>query len=164
MTKVIFLDIDGVLCNDEYLDKERAVIYQNDAYYRYCRLDPRCVNRLNKITSLTGAAICLSSTWRIGDEDRFEVTKKYLASEGIDAAIIGRTPKLYTYRGLEIQAWLDENEVDSFVIIDDSSDMEHLMPYLVETDTILGLQEKDIDTAVKILNERKKETNKSQLP
>ena len=59
-----------------------------------------------------------------------------------DIEILGRTKKLGTKRGKEIQDWLDENEdknIESFVFLDDGMDMEHLTEYAVFTDVNIGL-------------------------
>ena len=72
-----------------------------------------------------------------------------------DIEILGRTPYLGTKRGVEIQHWLDENEdknIESFVILDDDMDMEHLMEYGVFTDTDIGLTHHTYYLAKKILN------------
>lgn len=56
--------------------------------------------------------------------------------------VLGKTPYLGTKRGIEIQQWLDDNEdknIESFVILDDDMDMEHLMEHGVFTDTDIGL-------------------------
>ena len=86
--------------------------------------------------------IVVSSTWRIGNT--LETMREELRSSGIDLnRVIGMTPvfrNLSRERGLEIQKWLDDHpEVSEFVIVDDDSDMLHLMPKLVQTDTRLGL-------------------------
>ena len=56
--------------------------------------------------------------------------------------IIGRTKRLGTDRGIEIQQWLDDNkdlDIEKFVILDDDMDMEHLLRHLVHTDTNIGM-------------------------
>ena len=66
---------------------------------------------------------------------------------------IGKTPKLWEKRGLEIQKWLDKNPgVDKFIILDDDSDMVHLMSHLLQTDGEFGLTNEIADEAIKRLN------------
>ena len=57
-------------------------------------------------------------------------------------------------RGHEIQTWRDRSPItsESFVIIDDASEMAHLLPWLVRTDSELGLTAGDADNAVALLN------------
>jgi hypothetical protein len=42
--------------------------------------------------------------------------------------------------------------VESFVILDDDADMEHLLPRLVQTSMDDGLQDRHVEKAVEILN------------
>lgn len=138
--RLIFLDVDGVL---------------TCGLLGY-KFDPFCVAQLNRIVEMTGAKVCLSSTWRLFP-DCFEL----LQSEGVKAEFVGKTRRLQpkagkssALRGDEIQAWLDENPGwRSFVILDDDSDMEHLMPRLITTDTKIGLTRKDADRAIRLLIE-----------
>jgi hypothetical protein len=117
------------------------------------------VERLNEITRATGAVIVVSSTWRICNEAEFARLIDYLKQEGVEAEIIGRTPRVpsrrtaegHEARGIEIQDWLDENPVDKFVILDDDSDMEHLMPYLVHTTWNDGISEENVAEAIALL-------------
>ncbi len=130
---VLFLDVDGVLnkCgsfHDIHSDKTAL---------------------LHRIVVETGCAIVVSSTWR-----RTARTRKLLMTllqEG-GVSIADWTPCLdrisdaghliIAERGHEIQSWLDEHpEVTRFVILDDSSDMAHLVEHLVQTETFTGLTE-----------------------
>jgi hypothetical protein len=56
-------------------------------------------------------------------------------------------------RGNEIQAWLDAVPVvKTFAILDDDSDMGHLLPFLVRTSGQTGLQPEHVEQAIKLLN------------
>jgi hypothetical protein len=152
--KIIFLDIDGVLTGKETTDLHfRRIPYNGKTFYQ---LDTENIARLNRITRATGAKIVVSSTWRKG---RSMLELRYILSvhHGVEAEIIDATPVLWKYRGHEIQAWLDENavreRVERFVILDDDSDMEHLMPFLVKTSTHIGLTDKDVERAIALLAE-----------
>ncbi len=133
--KLIFLDVDGVLAPGLLGFK----------------VDPFCVEQFNRIVEVTQAKVCLSSTWRIFDD-----AEDVLLDHGIQAQFVGRTPFMGRRRGGEIQLWLDGAPVKpvTFIILDDDSDMEHLMNRLVKTDTKLGLTSKDADTAINLLNQR----------
>ena len=66
--------------------------------------------------------------------------------------VIGMTPILYQARGLEIQKWIDDNNFkNKFIIIDDDSDMCHLLPVLVRCDCQLGFTIYDYQKALKLL-------------
>lgn len=113
--KIVFLDIDGVLLNLE-------------SYSGGQRPDPKCLERLNRITDQTGAKIVVSSSWRYDPN-----IAKVLKGWGVTASIIGVTPCLAISRtrGEEIFAWLQEHKdgylgVESFVVIDDDDDMGDL--------------------------------------
>jgi hypothetical protein len=57
-------------------------------------------------------------------------------------------------RGREIQAYLNNAAgVESFVIIDDDDDMEHLKPHLILTPFEIGLTEADADRAIAMLTD-----------
>ena len=135
--KIIFLDIDGVL----------------NTYSTICEgvnWEPSLVKILKRIITETGVKIVLSSTWR--KIDRYcNIIKNDMKIDYID-----KTPELWQKRGIEIQEWLDKNpNVEKFIILDDDSDMVHLMSYLLQTDGEFGLTNEIADKAIKILNERK---------
>ena len=66
--------------------------------------------------------------------------------------VIDMTPILHQQRGLEIQKWIDDNNFrGKFVIIDDDSDMCHLLPLLVRCDCQLGFTIYDYQKALRLL-------------
>lgn len=156
--KVIFLDIDGVLNFNGCRDKIGGLYFVND----------NRIKLLKEIIDATGAKIVLSSTWRIGWYDRdyglhsphvedFNKLEEKLNESGI--TFISRTPILPSgYRGEEIKSWLDNwmgEPVESFVIIDDDSDMKPFMDRLVQTSFNKGLQQKNVDKAIRLLNDER---------
>lgn len=133
--KIIFLDIDGVLNN--YSTPGECLCWEPDS-----------VKILKRIIKETGAEIVLSSTWRKIERHCDIIT------DDMQINYIGKTPSLYKKRGIEIQAWLDEHpdiDVEKFIILDDDSDMEHLMPHLLQTDGEFGLTNEIADEAIKRL-------------
>lgn len=142
--KVVFLDIDGVLVNRASLIKASGL---------KATADPQCVAALNKITDTTGAAIVVSSTWRLLGLDAIRAK---LNEWGVKAAVLDITGDLYTSRGVEIVDWMCRwksagNEIDDFVILDDDADMGHLIGHLVRTRFERGLTEADAQRAIKAL-------------
>lgn len=137
--KTLFLDIDGVLNhNDWYIESRK----NNPSKYTFAKhehshFDPNCVERLNKITTETGANIVVSSTWRKGKT--LLQLQELLGDVGVTGEIIDTTPALYyknstdnVQRGSEIHEWvrLNKNLLETethlykdYVIIDDDSDM-----------------------------------------
>jgi hypothetical protein len=76
---------------------------------------------------------------------------------GIKGEFIGVTPDHLrrpqdSCRGDEINEWLSKNEVESFIILDDDTDMADLMHRLVHTDFPDGLQDEHIEIAINKLN------------
>jgi hypothetical protein len=156
--KVIFLDIDGVLNSEEYarrLHQENPNVGLWDEH----GLDPQACALLDRLVEATDAYIVLSSTWRILHP--LGEMKLMLKKRGFKnwSRLIDRTPQLNTIRGKEIQAWLDRlgearrlsqeiEEIESFVILDDSDDMGDLKDNLVLTDPIHGLTEDDVKKAI----------------
>ena len=146
--KIIFLDIDGVLNYIEAWDRPENEGKGSKVW------DPDCVNELNRIIKETDAKIVLSSTWRLYPDHENLVYNEM----GIKGEFIGKTPDLPSsyYRGHEIQRWLDNNEnmnVEKFVILDDDSDMDHLIDFLIQTSFAeKGLTKKLANKAIKMLN------------
>lgn len=139
--KVLFLDFDGVINTFHSHTKG-----DGDTFSKL-----PCKN-LNKLLSkVPDLQIVVSSAWRMHGVVR---VVEILQKNGIDptrvAGITGDEPGP---RGVQIQHWLNRNPtVTNIVIIDDDSDMEHLMNKLVKTNSFVGLTTKDVDSAVEILN------------
>ena len=149
--KIIFLDIDGVLNSWDYMITLPVGMESTEAN----QIDPALVQNLNKIVDKTSAQVVLSSTWRI--LCRLPEMRQILRSRGAKIDLIDKTPRLYGHRGQEIQKWLDDAknlgiEVESFVILDDGNDMDHLSDRLVLIDPNIGLQDSDADKAIKLLS------------
>ena len=108
--KIVFLDIDGVLNSEEWVDK----CFKNDDV---CDLDPEAINRLIKFLDDTNAKIVISSYWRslnvqstILEFSTFnhELLKKLIPY------IIGVTPRFHKCRkrGNEIAYWINMLSID----------------------------------------------------
>lgn len=140
--KVIFLDVDGVLKHGN-----SKIKVEDDK-----------IELLKQIIDETKAKIVLSSDWRFwlgtDDEDVILLQEKL---KSIGTEIMSSTPgSKHGYRGAEIYQWINEwqgEEIDKFVILDDRDDMKPYMNRLVQTSFNLGLQEKHVKRAVKLLNE-----------
>jgi hypothetical protein len=148
-TRVLFLDVDGVLVNAQSWDKATA----NHNIRELEAADPPCVAALNRIIAATGARIVVSSCWRIGRS--LPELRELLHSWKVEAPVIGKTPNIGGSRGEEIAAWIREYEksrdIASIVILDDDSDMDELTKFHVKTGFELGLTEADAELAIQIL-------------
>jgi hypothetical protein len=178
--KIIFLDVDGVLNSNAYFlqlaTKVARGIDDESSLQQYASgmLDPEAIQELNRIIEASGAIVVISSTWRHAHPATH--ISRMLRFRGFKGSIIGSTPELppgvktpafekfleenpdhwtgnVNCRGNEIQAWLDAvPSVQSFVILDDSSDMAHLELRLVRTSLEIGLTAIEADRAIEILN------------
>ena len=153
--KVIFLDIDGVLNSQDYMVRQYMMGVLPDD-----KIDPDAVARLNQITDATGAVIVISSTWRLHFlwRKNSEGLKVLLKEEGITGTILDVTPDHQKYRGRggEIQDWMDHcgQPIESFVILDDSDDMDHLIVRLIRTNFRDGLQDVHVKQAIHMLGKK----------
>lgn len=147
--KIIFLDIDGVLNNMESLRFPRTRI--TTSKHSYSTAHPTCIKALNHLTAETDARLVISSTWRgLGLKNLRLLFQEW----GIRGSVIGLTPDLgFVDRGIEIEAWLENNQPnDAYVILDDGDDMASLKQFLVQTDYEVGLTHNDALRAVAVLN------------
>lgn len=154
--KIVFLDIDGVLNSHKLMKKMAHQDYDLDDL-----IDPEAVSLLNQLTDATGASIVVSSSWRRAYLGQPQGLTRLIAllkdRHGIKAPIIGMTPAkdnaLRNVRGKEIQAWLDcaPVTVDSFIIIDDDSDMGRLSNKLIKTTMVDGLRIDHVEEGIRRL-------------
>lgn len=139
--RIIFLDVDGVLISGLLGWKTPS---------------PESVRALNELVERTGADIVVSSCWRVG---RTVVElRELLASWGVKGRVVGKTGSSKECRGYEIGQFLLDNAarfVDAaVVIIDDNEDMAGLCDRLVKITGRIGLTMKNVEQAIKILEEQ----------
>ena len=132
------------------------------------------VKLLKEICDKSNAKVVISSSWR-GSENCipkiYYILRDILKNNGIE--VIGNTPHLNaefdisrskckngTGRAAEVKKWIDEHEVDSFVILDDED--WNWSDYGYENNWIQptwsgngGLKREHVDKAIEILNQRK---------
>lgn len=140
--KIIFLDFDGV-------------VNRFDEPESFRKLSPSCVENLNRLVELSDASIIITSSWR-GHIPIVSDLAQVLVNAGFKfpEKVIGKTARSFLRRGKEIEEWLKSSryKIESFVILDDDSDMEPFLDKLVETDFNVGLTMNDVEKAVDILN------------
>ena len=131
-TRIIFLDIDGVLNTGRgklfWRKQERKKKYTFNA--DFC---PDAIANLNQITRESGAKIVISSYWRsfFSLEALQVIFKEYgIEGEVISTLGMGEGFVIRPDRGTLIKQWLKDNfEPDQFVIIDDNdSGISRLFP------------------------------------
>lgn len=153
MKPIIFLDFDGVV-ETIYWEKADDGSWSFNVHKtgRNELNNKQAIGWLNELYSKVPYDIVISSTWRIGMT--IEELQNLITNSGFNPEIkvIGMTPRLYLQRGKEIQAWIDENNfTGKYIIIDDDSDMCHLLPVLVRCDCQLGFTIYDYQKALKLL-------------
>lgn len=166
MSRVIFLDIDGVLNAEFWNESHQKEISDGQL------IDRDKVKLLAQLIDRTDAQIILHSGWRFWfDEERKPLRKEaerlveMLAGEGM--AIAGFTPDLTTeeirrtkkfslVKADEILLWLKMHEdVEGWVVLDDL-ELHNICVkgHQVKTDQTVGLTLEDVDEAVEMLARR----------
>jgi hypothetical protein len=145
LPNIIFLDMDGVLCNP------RACLAVGNTGGVFSYLDPIACLLIKRLCDEHNAKLVISSSWRIM-HDRYSIqailnascpnlgNKMYLDDRWCTSSFNGCTADKFG-RGREIEAWIKANSTafNRFAIVDDDSDMEPYMDSLVKTDTYNGI-------------------------
>jgi len=158
--RVLFLDVDGVICCN-----------QNG------QLEPDKMQQLIRITKEASAKVCLSSNWRLYEELREHLYTK-LGAVGIEC--IGTTPDAGEathgegMRPCEIGAWIrfwhedkQRQRVTSFVAVDDRPLLQEkggsvLRGHFVQTNPQLGLTERAATRIIELLLDKPGLTEESR--
>jgi hypothetical protein len=155
-SKVLFLDVDGVL--------NHRGVFTGGAMHVIC---PDAWRRCKEVIEATGAAIVLSSTWRRGDLitdaglaklreiGLFELTHWNWRTR-YDLFESDYPPGQKWYRGYEIEEWLKRHpEVTRYAIVDDDSDMLWSQrPFFVQTSFDVGMLDAHRDRLIEILGRK----------
>jgi len=163
--KIIFLDIDGVLNGHQYAKKDQVSSRTGklQAPTGIFGIVPSRVALLNQIVERTGAKVVVSSTWRRMPMPVIAL-QAWLDVAGFRGQVIATTPILDGEgRGREIDWWIVRlnrtakvygppvERCESFVILDDDSDMVPHMDRLVQTEMYFGLKPEHVERAVALL-------------
>lgn len=144
---IIFLDIDGVLNSHRKLKEVYDKTHKPHSGYNY-PFDELCLENLKTLVEATNSKIVITSTWRKDKEGREKLIQALKEYE-LDQRIIGYTPILHQKRGIEIKSYLDTLETQpNFIILDDDTDMESLIDYLIKTNIQVGLTKENIEEAI----------------
>jgi hypothetical protein len=150
VSKIIFLDFDGVLNNKgSFLWEARRRERHPDNFKKkplnqtLCPINTSNFQFILDQTVDLDVKIVISSNWRI----LFKLTwlKKKLKSYGIDSKkVIGKTPDLRIRpRGMEISQWLDAQKeaISDYIILDDDDDglSDYHADHFIKTDWNAGL-------------------------
>ena len=162
--KLIFLDYDGVVNNLIFFDINGEPTFgyvgpEGEKPIDRQVNDFQAIAWLNKICREFDCKVIVTSTWR-GRDDYAEC----LYRAGFNGEVIGRTPRLGTRRGKEIEQWWYENtnleyKGLDFIILDDDADMEPYMEHLIQTNTYRGLGYEEYEKICKRWEKRNEQTN-----
>ena len=126
---IVFLDIDGVLCNWRSYNEGRSSLDDanmvRDPNVQSPPLELRCLLNLKYLLEKSRAKVVLSSTWRLDDRLVDFLGYAFRSVHIDESVIIGKTPDLDSGRGYEIRAWLEEHRdtCRGFVILDDCNEV-----------------------------------------
>lgn len=161
MTKVIFLDFDGVLLSDGMALVQSEAGLTHDNYLDRVEFDSDCVANLNSLLASSGAQIVLSTSWAQGNS--FSSLSNCLLRNGIDSSLVWEsddpgegsymTPRNQgNHRGFEIAEWIDQHpEITVWCAIDDQPSIRVLGKHAVITDPARGFDKAALRKAQQIL-------------
>lgn len=167
---LIFLDFNGVLNTEKYIEKLKEAGESESDQYGYL-FDPESVANLAKIIDATGASVVISSEWRLEGIDHMEALWR---DRKLPGSLIGITERCWRAEdylpevaaelegteqligtGNEIKMWLLEHAPQNcpYVIIDDEEDiLSEQRPHFLKTDPRHGITEEGVNKAIEILN------------
>lgn len=143
--KILFLDIDGVLCT------HRTMMQRHPGTWVF---DPVGIGLLQRLfTDFEGWKIVMSSTWRFSGGAGAVLRSHGLMNVHSDHATPRRLPD--QTRGLEIQEWIDaHNGISAYLILDDEiSDISpyHSSEIIVQTEHEYGITYKNYERMRRIM-------------
>lgn len=148
--KVIFVDVDGVLNSDDFIDSVKG---KQD-------IDIKTVLLLKRAIEETGAKIVMDTSFRYTQS--FLKVQEMLLQNGI---MFDKTPFIDNERGKEIKQYLSEHrKIEDYILLDDVvfSDFDNeLLSHLIKMDDTNtrgignGLQKKDIEEIIRRFGRKK---------
>lgn len=163
MSKVLFLDIDGVLNSNFWNDSHQTEISDGTL------IDEEKIRLLADLVKETGAKIILHSGWRFWFDTELKplcieakklgelLEKENLYIDGVTPDLttekIRKTKKFSLVKADEILLWLSlHNNAAGWVVLDDLDlHNDQIRRHQVKTDPTIGLTLEDVKQAVKIL-------------
>ena len=167
MSKVLFLDIDGVLNSDLWNDSHREEISDGTL------IDEGKIKLLAGLVKETDSEIILHSGWRFWFDTELKplctqanklvelLEKENLHISGVTPDLtteeIRKTKKFSLVKADEILLWLNlHNSVTEWVVLDDLDlHSAQISRHQVKTDQTIGLTLENVKQAVKILSGNK---------
>ena len=148
---IIFLDVDGVLNSINKLIEIYQITHKSHSGYSY-PFDEKCLKNLQLLVKETNSKLVITSTWR-KDKEGIKKLLSVLKEYDLDKEVIGFTPILNGRREIEINAYLNASRnISNFIILDNDYDMGMFLPYLVKTDSQVGLTIENVEEGIKKIN------------
>lgn len=144
-SKVIFLDIDGVL-------NSALSLYAGECEKTW-NINKTILKAYKKFVEKHSIKTVVSSTWREkANGNLFEMEKIILNDSNIHLKIDGMTDVLNKSKGIEIDKYIKDNDIKNYAIIDDGKGfLEYQLTKLVQTDISLGMTLYDIKKLAEVL-------------
>eukprot|EP01084_Bolivina_argentea_P215964 366788_1 len=158
--KILFLDVDGVLCDLALLCDLAFFIDDDDGLEREKETGLLITHllRLKNIIDKTDCYIVLSSSWRLFEGSKLKLFNAMgMERIGIDVKkrYIGDTPLNLWNRVTEIKSWLSHHEqynIIEWVAVDDLNLEEIKGGHFVHTNSAKGMCDDDMNKIISILN------------
>lgn len=144
MSKVIFLDFDGVITSEPFT-RQCIFEYRRENLYGLDWFDPHCLDLLKTIVDKTGAGIVVSSSWRDLGMDKL---RKVWEETPMPGKLLGTTPVWVLTKVGAIKEYLRIHPCDKYVILDDT---DFHLPNQVKTDPHTGLTDVNVVEAIQVL-------------
>lgn len=148
--KVIFVDVDGVLNSDGFIDSVKG---SQD-------IDIKTIRLLKSAVNETGAKIVMDTSFRYTKS--FLKVQEMLLQNGI---LFDKTPFIDNERGKEIKQYLAEHkDIEDYILLDDvifPDFDDELLKHLIKMDDTnsrgigKGLQEKDVEEIIRRFGRKK---------
>ena len=148
--KVIFVDVDGVLNSDGFIDSVKG---SQD-------IDIKTIRLLKSAVNETGAKIVMDTSFRYTKS--FLKVQEMLLQNGI---LFDKTPFIDNERGKEIKQYLAEHkDIEEYILLDDvifPDFDDELLKHLIKMDDTnsrgigKGLQEKDVEEIIRRFGRKK---------
>ena len=148
--KVIFVDVDGVLNSDDFIDSVKG---KQD-------IDIKTVLLLKRAIEETGAKIVMDTSFRYTKS--FLKVQEILLQNGI---MFDKTPFIDNERGKEIKQYLSKHkDIEDYILLDDvvfPDFDDELLNHLIKMDDTntrgigKGLQEKDVEEIIRRFGRKK---------
>lgn len=147
--KIIFLDVDGVLNNENSLKRDGTLSIDKENWDNFKKI----------LKAHLDAQVVISSTWRLHEDRHQKCLLDLCKSENIPLHKDWRTPHVaFKFREFEIHQWMFRNNfipefhLNRFVILDDVGEIFfHFKENLIQTSFSIGLQDFDAQHAIELL-------------